>query len=151
MLILWLLNNSKKGHSLIIGVGEAGSKITLDIIKEVNSEYLLLNSKHNSKYTIKNIIIDTTSWINPPIYKIRESLMGKLDKILSIVNNYSNIIIIGNLASKFGIAIIPLLTNIVHLVLVGPYGTWLRDEQFMPLDLMRKRLGSRVLIRSQLF
>ena len=107
-------NNSKKGHSLIIGVGEAGSKITLDIIKEVNSEYLLLNSKHNSKYTIKNIIIDTTSWINPPIYKIRESLMGKLDKILSIVSNYSNIIIIGNLASKFGIAIIPLLTNIVH-------------------------------------
>ena len=107
-------NNSKKGHSLIIGVGEAGSKITLDIIKEVNSEYLLLNSKHNFKYTIKNIIIDTTSWINPPIYKIRESLMGKLDKILSIVSNYSNIIIIGNLASKFGIAIIPLLTNIVH-------------------------------------
>ncbi len=107
-------NNSKKGHSLIIGVGEAGSKITLDIIKEVNSEYLLLNSKHNSKYTIKNIIIDTTSWINPPIYKIRESLMGKLDIILSIVSNYSSIIIIGNLASKFGIAIIPLLTNIVH-------------------------------------
>jgi cell division protein FtsZ len=109
-----LSNNSKKGHSLIIGVGEAGSKITLDIIKEVNTEYLLLNSKHNSKYTIKNIIIDTTSWINPPIYKIRESLMGNLDKILSIVSNYSNIIIIGNLASKFGIAIIPLLTNIVH-------------------------------------
>jgi cell division protein FtsZ len=109
-----LSNNSKKGHSLIIGVGEAASKITLDIIKEVNTEYLLLNSKHNSKYTIKNIIIDTTSWINPPIYKIRESLMGNLDKILSIVSNYSNIIIIGNLASKFGIAIIPLLTNIVH-------------------------------------
>jgi cell division protein FtsZ len=109
-----LLNNSKKGHSLIIGVGEAGSKITLDILKEVNSEYLLLNSKHNSNYTIKNIIVDTAAWVNPPIYKIRESLMGKLDKILSIINNYRNIIIIGNLASKFGIAIIPLLTNIVH-------------------------------------
>ena len=108
-------DNSKKRQSLlIIGVGETGSKITLDIIKEINSEYILLNTKKNSKYITKNIIIDTKSWINPPIDKIRESFLENLDKIFEIVKNYSNIIIIGNLASKFGISIIPLLTNILH-------------------------------------
>ncbi len=95
-------------------MGETGSKITLDIIKEINSEYILLNTKKNSKYITKNIMIDTTSWINPPIDKIRESLLENLDKIFTIVKNYNNIIIIGNLASRFGIAIIPLLTNILH-------------------------------------
>ncbi len=108
-------DNNKNGHGLlIIGVGETGSKITLDIIKEVNSEYLLLNTKKNSKYITKNIMIDITSWINPPIHKIRESFLEKRDKISAIINNYNNIIIIGNLASKFGIALIPLLTNILH-------------------------------------
>ena len=109
-----VLDNNKQRHSLlIIGIGETGSKITLDIIKEINSEYLLLNTKKNSKYITKNIIIDTKSWINPPIYKIRESFLQQLDNIYSIVNNYSKIIIIGNLASKLGISIIPLLTNII--------------------------------------
>ncbi len=95
-------------------MGEAGSKITIEIIKEINSEYLLLNTKKNSKYISKNIIIDTISWVNPPISKIRESFLEQLDNLSAIVKNYNNIIIIGNLASKFGIAIIPLLTNILY-------------------------------------
>jgi cell division protein FtsZ len=107
-------NNKQRPSLLIIGIGETGSKITLDIIKEINSEYLLLNTKKNSKYIAKNIIIDTKSWINPPIYKIRESFLKQLDNIYSIVNNYTKIIIIGNLASKLGIAIVPLLTNILY-------------------------------------
>jgi cell division protein FtsZ len=105
-----------KGHDLlIIGVGETGSKITIDVIKEINSQYLLLNTKKNSKYISNNIIIDTLSWIKPPISKIRESFLEQIDKISAIVKNYNNIIIIGNLASKFGIAIIPLLTNILKI------------------------------------
>jgi cell division protein FtsZ len=107
-------NNKQRPSLLIIGIGETGSKITLDIIKEINSEYLLLNTKKNSKYIAKNIIIDTKSWINPPIYKIRESFLQQLDNIYSIVNNYTKIIIIGNLASKLGIAIVPLLTNLLY-------------------------------------
>jgi cell division protein FtsZ len=115
---LWLSDNNKQRHGgnslLIIGIGETGSKITLDVIKEINSEYLLLNTKKNSKYIAKNIIIDTKSWINPPIYKIREAFLQDLDDIYSIINNYAKIIIIGNLASKLGIAIIPLLANILY-------------------------------------
>jgi len=99
---------------LIIGVGEVGSRITLDVTKEINSDYLLLNTRKNSKYITKNITIDTASWINPSIYKIRESFINQLNKILSFIEKYTNIIIIGNLASKFGIAIIPILTNILH-------------------------------------
>ena len=95
-------------------MGEVGSKITLDIIKEINSDYLLLNTKKNSKYITKNITIDTPSWINPSIYKIRESFINQQDKILALIDKYHNIIIIGNLASRFGIAIIPILTNILH-------------------------------------
>ena len=106
-----------KGHDLlIIGVGETGSKMTIDVIKEINSQYLLLNTKKNSKYTSNNIIIDTISWIKPPISKIRESFLEQIDKISTIVKNYNNIIIIGNLASKFGIAINPLLTSILYKI-----------------------------------
>jgi cell division protein FtsZ len=95
-------------------VGEVGSEITLDITKEINFDYLLLNTKKNTKYITKNITIDTYSWINPSIHKIRESFINQLDKILPFIDKYTNIIIIGNLASKFGIAIIPILTNILH-------------------------------------
>jgi cell division protein FtsZ len=95
-------------------VGEVGTKITLEINKEINSEYLLLNLKKNSKHTTKNITIDTSSWINPSIYKIRESFLEQANRILPIIDKYLNIIIIGNLASKFGTAIIPILTNILH-------------------------------------
>jgi cell division protein FtsZ len=110
------LSDNNEGHDLlIIGVGETGSKITMDVIKEINSQYLLLNTKKNSKYISNNIIIDTVSWIKPPISKIRESFFEHLDKISAIVENHNNILIIGNLASKFGIAIIPLLTNILKI------------------------------------
>jgi cell division protein FtsZ len=110
------LSDNNEGHDLlIIGVGETGSKITMDVINEINSQYLLLNTKKNSKYISNNIIIDTLSWIKPPISKIRESFLEQIDKISAIVKNYNNIIIIGNLASKFGIAIIPLLTNILKI------------------------------------
>ena len=87
----------------------------MDVIKEINSQYLLLNTKKNSKYISNNIIIDTLSWIKPPISKIRESFFEQIDKISAIFKNHDNILIIGNLASKFGIAIIPLLTNILKI------------------------------------
>jgi cell division protein FtsZ len=109
-------NSNNENNPLIVGVGSTGSKITLEIVKEIKSEagYLLLNSKRSNNKNENNIIIDPGAWINPSIYKIRESFMEKLEKILPIINNFSNIIIIGNLASKFGSAIIPMLTNILH-------------------------------------
>ncbi|MGN6821374.1 MAG: hypothetical protein ACTHJ7_01135 [Candidatus Nitrosocosmicus sp.] len=108
-------DNKNKGQNLlIIGVGETASKITIDIIKNMNLDYLLVNTKRNSKYISKNIMIDTSTWINPSIYKIREAFINQFNKISEIINNYTNIIIIGNLASKFGIAICPLLANILN-------------------------------------
>lgn len=104
-------HHNNKHNLLIIGIGEAGSNITLDIIKKINSEYLLINTKKNSKYITKNIMIDTPSWINPPVEKIREFFLQELDNVYEIVNNYSKIILIGNLASKIGIAIIPILAK----------------------------------------
>ncbi len=109
--------NNNRDNTLIIGVGNTGSKITLDIVKEIKSaEYLLLNSKKVLSQNKKNVTIDTGSWINPPIHKIRESFLENIDKISHIVNTFSNIIIIGNLASRFGIAIIPTLTNMLHQI-----------------------------------
>lgn len=104
-------HHNNKHDLLIIGIGEAGSSITLDIIKKINSEYLLINTKKNSKYITKNIIIDTPSWLNPPIEKIRESFLYELDNVYEIINKYNKIILIGNLASKLGIAIMPILAK----------------------------------------
>jgi len=109
--------NNERDNVLFIGVGDAGSKITLDIVKETKSaDYLLLNTKKRFNHNKRNVTVDSGSWINPPIYKIRESFLEKIDKITSIVDTFSNIIIIGNLASKFGIAIIPILTNFLHQI-----------------------------------
>jgi cell division protein FtsZ len=59
-------------------------------------------------------MIDTSSWINPSIYKIREAFIQQFNNIISITDNYAHIIIIGNLASKFGIAVVPLLAKILY-------------------------------------
>jgi hypothetical protein len=77
-------------------VGNTGTKITLDIVKEIKSAdgYLLLNSKRSNYQNKNNIIVDPGSWINPSIYKIRESFIEKLDKILPIIKNFSNLVII---------------------------------------------------------
>ena len=95
-------------------MGETASKITIDVVKDINSDYLLLNTKRNSKYISKNIVIDTSSWINPSIYKIREAFFPQFNHIVSIIDNYANVIIIGNLASKFGLAVVPLLANLLY-------------------------------------
>lgn len=106
------MNDSKDLSSIIIGVGDAASKITMDIIGCVNSAYLLLKkNKNESNYFSKNIIFDIQYLINPPIDKIRESFFEKKEELISKIKGYKSAIIIGNFGSKFGLAVLPILTQ----------------------------------------
>lgn len=97
-----------------MGVGDTGSKITLDIVKKTDVNYLLLKNKKSDKDNSNNIIIDTPNLINPPISRIRHSLYLKKEEIISKVKDFNSIIIIGNLSSKFGMAVLPIITQFLR-------------------------------------
>ncbi len=101
------------GDFLIIAVGQTASKITLDITNNRNIDYLLINQKKDVSSNSNSIVIDNQSWVNPNPYKVREMFNEKIEQIKKHLDKYSNILVIGNLASKFGIAVIPKLTSLI--------------------------------------
>ncbi|MDQ4072850.1 MAG: hypothetical protein M3162_00960 [Thermoproteota archaeon] len=101
------------GDFLIIAVGQTASKITLDITNNRNIDYLLINQKKDIPSNSNSIVIDNQSWVNPNPYKVREMFNEKIEQIKKHLDKYSNILVIGNLASKFGIAVIPKLTSLI--------------------------------------
>ncbi len=98
---------------LIIAVGRTASKITLDIVKNRNIDYLLINHKKDDPSNSNSIVIDNQSWVNPNPYKVREMFNEKIEQIKKYIDRYFIILVIGNLASKFGIAVMPKLTSLV--------------------------------------
>ena len=109
------MSNTKKFSSCIVGVGDAGSKITIDLINRVNSDYLLLtNSALKSLSSDKVIQIDTGNIINPSPEVIRKSFLESSKDIFGKVGEFQSIILIGNLASRFGSAILPILAQLIR-------------------------------------
>lgn len=100
--------------ALLIGVGDIGSKLTNAIINEVSCDHIFIN-KNNKKEIYNNIIISTNSYLSPSINKIREAFYSKKNEILEKCKNYNSVVIIGNLASNFGLAIIPVLSQLLKL------------------------------------
>jgi cell division protein FtsZ len=104
------LNLSKKSNSIIIAIGEAGENIVKILDGKVNSDYLFIKrnglideySGHTIKVVVENIL-------NPSPHMIRKVFLEFEDKLLEYIQNKKSIIIIGNLASSFGSAILPIL------------------------------------------
>jgi len=109
------LSNTKKFSSCIIGVGDAGSRITIDLINKVNSDYLLLtNSSLKSKNLDRVLHLGIGNIINPSPEVMRKSFLQISNDIYGKVCEYQSIVLIGNLASRFGSAILPMLAQMIR-------------------------------------
>jgi len=109
------LKNANTLNTCIIGVGNAGIKITTEVLEKINLEYLFLENHSSTKPDFDNKIeISNPSRINQSLDQIRKSLMEASNEILTKVNPYQSIIIVGNLASKFGSAVLPVLSQILR-------------------------------------
>jgi cell division protein FtsZ len=106
------LNFSKKSNSIIISVGEAGENIVKTIDGKVDSDFLFI--KRNglldecSGHTIK---VDVENVLNPTSHMIRRAFLEFENRLFEYIQNKNSIIIIGNLASNFGSAILPILAK----------------------------------------
>ena len=86
----------------------------MDLTNKVNSDYVLLtNSAIKSKDSDKVIEVNIGNIINPSPEIIRKAFLDTGNDILRKISEYKSIIIIGNLASKFGAAILPILAQII--------------------------------------
>jgi cell division protein FtsZ len=109
------LKNTNTLKTCIIGVGNAGIKITNQVLEKVNLDYLFLGNHSSTVSDFGNKIeITNPSRINPSLDQIRKTLLEATDDILSKVNQYQSIIIVGNLASQFGSAVLPVLSQMLR-------------------------------------
>jgi cell division protein FtsZ len=107
--------NANTLNTCIIGVGNAGIKITKEVLERVNLDYLLLENRSSTDSDFDNKIeITIPTRINPSLDHIRKALLDSSEDILSKVNQYQSIIIVGNLASKFGSAVLPVLSQMLR-------------------------------------
>lgn len=108
------MNFSQKSNSLIIAVGKAGESIVKSLDGKVNSDYLfikrngLLDECHGH-----TIMVDVQNILNPTPRMIRKAFLEVENRFLEYVQNKNSIIIIGNLASSFGSAILPILGKLL--------------------------------------
>ena len=108
------MKNANTLNTCIIGVGNAGIKITTEVLEIINLDYLFLENYPSTDSEVDKIIdIKIPSRINPSLDLIRKTLLEATDDILSKVNQYQSIIIVGNLASKFGSAVLPVLSQML--------------------------------------
>lgn len=109
------MKNANTSNTCIIGVGNAGIKITKEVLERVNLDYLLLENRSSTGSDFDNKIeITIPTRINPSLDHIRKALLDTSKDILSKVNQYQSIIIVGNLASKFGSAVLPVLSQMLR-------------------------------------
>jgi cell division protein FtsZ len=98
---------------LVVGLGGAGCKLTIDAKEKLGSECLLIShdpkdlNSGNSK-----ILINTNPILNPSSYLIRGISFGALDSIKEKFEGYSTIVIMANLAGKSGAALAPILSQV---------------------------------------
>ncbi len=108
------MKNANTLNACIIGVGNAGIKITNEVLGKVKLDYLFLENHSPTNSNVDNKIeITIPSRINPSLDQIRKKLLEARDDILLKVNKYESIIIVGNLASKFGSAVLPVLSQML--------------------------------------
>ncbi len=108
------MKNANTLNTCIIGVGNAGIKITTRVLEKVNLDYLFLENHSSISSDFDNKIEITIPFrINPSLDQIRRTLLESTEDILSKVNKYQSIIIVGNLASKFGSAVLPVLSQML--------------------------------------
>lgn len=109
------MNTAKKSNTIIIGVGDTGGKITKDLIGKLNSDYLWIKKYGMMDDSCKKTLeIDVGNVINPSQDQIRKAFLNITNKLWTNFNQNQSVVIIGNLASNFGSAILPVLAKLLR-------------------------------------
>ncbi len=106
--------------SIVVGAGRNFANAAASIACRFNLDALIItSSKHdpNQGYNgldgrIEHIRLDSKSVLNPSSSYIRRLLFKGLTYIKDKINNYNTVIIVGDLAEKDGIAVIPMLAEV---------------------------------------
>lgn len=109
------MNTAKKSNTIIIGVGDTGGKITKDLIGKVDSDYLWIKKCGMMDDSCKRTLeVDVGNVINPSQDLIRKAFLNVTNKLWANFNDNQSVVIIGNLASNFGSAILPVLAKLLR-------------------------------------
>jgi cell division protein FtsZ len=99
---------------LLLGVGGLGSTLALKAAKELDCPCMIVtDDKRSIADGYPYVLIDTQSWVNPSGHKLRFFAQSSAEKIRSVLAGYRTILVIGNLAGKAGIALCPMICNII--------------------------------------
>jgi cell division protein FtsZ len=100
---------------LLLGVGGLGSRLASMIAKELGCACSIVTDDERSDTGgYPTVLIDTKSWINPSGRKLRFYAQASVDRIKSLIAGYRTILVIGNLAGKAGIALCPIICNVIR-------------------------------------
>ena len=101
-----------KSPVLLVGIGGAGSKIAIAASAALGCKCLLISNDkkdllHNGKCTA--VHVNSGEWINPSSLKLRSFMHAHERKIKSVIDGYSTVIVVSNLAGRSGTAMAPLV------------------------------------------
>ena len=97
---------------LVIGLGGAGSKLSAEAKKTLNSDCLVISNDEKDCVSEESICVSTDSVVNPSVQLIRGSTYKVSNEIKSKISQYSTVILMSNLAGKAGAAIAPVVSEI---------------------------------------
>jgi cell division protein FtsZ len=102
-----------KNPTIVVGIGGAGSRITMDADEKLHCENILLSSDKKDLSTRgKDIHIGTGAWANPSTYKLRYLAQNQSDRIMAAIAGHPTVIIVANLAGRSGCAMAPIVSKL---------------------------------------
>jgi cell division protein FtsZ len=128
-----------KNPVLIVGIGGAGTKIATAACAALDCKCLLISSDkkdliQNEKCT--SVFVDSGEWINPSSHKLRSFVQIREARIASLMDGFSTIIIISNLAGRAGTAMTPLICKMAR------HASSLISVAIMPFQFEKDRVFS---------
>src|SRR5581483_11253971 len=106
-----------KNPMLLVGIGGAGTKIATAASAALDCKCLLVSN--DRKDLIQNekcnsVFVDSGEWVNPSSHKLRSFVQIHQDKIASLMEGFSTIIVVSNLAGRAGTAMAPLVCKMAR-------------------------------------
>jgi cell division protein FtsZ len=101
-----------KNPMLLVGIGGAGAKIATAASAALNCKCLLISNDRKDLFQnekCNSVFVDSGEWVNPSSHKLRSFVQIHQDKIVSLMEGFSTIIVVSNLAGRAGTAMAPLI------------------------------------------
>jgi cell division protein FtsZ len=109
---------SIKSPVLLVGIGGAGIRIAAAASAALNCKCLMISNDRkdliDDDRNYYTVFVDSRGWINPSIYKLRSYVQPYRDKIFSIIDRFTTIIIVANLAGRAGTAVSPMISKMAR-------------------------------------